>query len=52
MSIGLAYWIVFLIVVIWFGVETYKTRGWSPVIIGLLILAFLGGWGQFGPPIR
>ena len=53
MSMGMAFWIVMLVWVVWGGAAAWRD-GWVGVPINVLFLLLFGllGWATFGPPIH
>lgn len=55
MSMGLAFWIIFLIHLIYYGVSAYRSKdatAWAPWALLPIVLIGLLGWRVFGPPIH
>jgi hypothetical protein len=56
MSLGLAFWILMLIWLIFGLYFGYQSTAYSPYLIGgnlmLFVLLLLLGWQVFGPPLR
>jgi hypothetical protein len=56
MSLGLAFWILMLIWLVFGLYFGYSTGAFSPYLIGgnlmLFVLLLLLGWQTFGPPLR
>lgn len=52
MTLGLLFWILYIVGLIFFGVGVYRTKEYGIPNILFWVLIFLLGWATFGAPIR
>jgi hypothetical protein len=52
MTIGLLFWILFIVGLVFYGIGVVRTREYEIPGILFWVLIFLLGWAQFGAPIK
>ena len=52
MTIALLFWILYIVGLIFFGIDAFRTREWSVPSILFWVLIALLGVGTFGGPIK
>ncbi len=52
LSIGLLFWILYIVGLVVFGFDIYRSRVFAPTSLFWWVLIFLLGVGTFGFPIR
>lgn len=52
MTIGLLFWILYIVGVVFYGVGVVRSREYDIPSVLFYVLIFLLGWGTFGAPIK
>jgi len=52
MTLGLLFWILFIVGLVFYGVGVFRTKTYAVPDILVLVLIFILGWAEFGAPIK
>lgn len=52
MTLGLLFWILFIVGLVFFGIGVFRTKVYDVPSVLLFVLVFILGWAEFGAPIR